>query len=707
MRFVAWGALHAAAKQFISNRLSWLWNEFATSELDAAKIPLYVSTKAFSTIGYYLGLLPLGLAFLGLSATVIGARWEAQRDAEEVRLETESEARHVAAQLTVGLSHASEGLDRVAAWWLLEGRPMTPDDWRTETRLFATSRLGLRRLIWLDARGRPVWSARPGSAPDHPRELPSSDPAIASAVRSAREIEDTTMAPGGASVFLCAPAFAEGRSRGYIVGQYDVEQLAKSLLASQLPADYAISVDLSGQVVPITGRVSIEHSQTATAEVGGATWRVTLSQLSFGATPLRRAIVIFGVLTSALLFVSASAARVASRRARQVARLNRDLQRRLDEFQTLLDVLPVGIAVAQDPECRRIWTNRTLGTMFNTLESGQLAFSPSGGDAPPPCRIVREGAEVPAEELPMQTAARTGKPVRDVYLDLVWNDGTVLRTLSYAAPLFDERGEVRGVIDVCVDITARRELESRLQQAEKYQSLALMAGGIAHDFNNLLTVILGNASAASAAMPPGTGPARSIAEVEAAATRAADLVSKLLAYTGRFWREMTPIVLSNEIEAAAPELREMIPPSISLRFQLEPNLPAVEAGTSELRQVLRHLTANAVEALEGQDDGSIEIAVSSCFLTESDIGEHYPDRMLRPGAFVRLAVRDNGCGIPEEIQTRVFDPFFTTKFVGRGLGLSAVQGIVRAHGGSVRLSSSAKGTQVEVILPACALPVAT
>jgi signal transduction histidine kinase len=148
----------------------------------------------------------------------------------------------------------------------------------------------------------------------------------------------------------------------------------------------------------------------------------------------------------------------------------------------------------------------------------------------------------------------------------------------------------------------------------------------------------------------------------------------------------------------------MVPASVSIRFQLEPNLPPVQAGSSELRQVLRHLTSNAVEAVESTDSGKIEITVSRCELSPVEIEARYPDRNLRPGTFVRLEVRDNGCGIPEEILARVFDPFFTTKFVGRGLGLSAVQGIVRAHGGAIRLTSSAQGTTVEVVLPACQLP---
>jgi signal transduction histidine kinase len=640
------------------------------------------------------------LAFLGLSATVIGARWVAQRDAEELRMETQAEAKHVAAQLTVGLEQAFDNLDRVSAWWLLQGRPMTPDDWTTDARLFTTSQAGLRRLIWLDTSGTPMWSSRPGSAPDRRRDIPSA-PAMITACRAARELQDTAISPAGAATFICSPAFHEGRLRGYIAGQYDTDRLARSVLEEQLPGAYAVATTFGTHATTISGQIDTDHVQRAKADIGGDAWWVALSPLKPGPTPLRQAILIFGVATSALMFISASAARVAHRRAHQVVQLNRDLQRRLDEFRTLIEVLPIGIAVAEDPECRHIWTNRTLASMLGMRYGDRGSHSAPGGENPPPYRMLRDGIDVPIEELPMQTAARTGAPARDVFLDIVCADGKVLRTLSYAAPLFDERGRVRGVINACVDITSRRELEARLQQAEKYQSLALMAGGIAHDFNNLLTVIIGNVAAATPQLPAGTNLTRSLEEVQAAALRAADLVGKLLAYTGRFWRELTPIVLSNEIEAAAPELREMIPPNVSLRFQLEPDLPPVEAGAEELRQVLRHLTTNAIEALEGVEEGNIAISVTRRNLSAAEIEERFPDRKLRPGTYVRLEVRDNGCGIPENIRARVFDPFFTTKFVGRGLGLSAVQGIVQAQGGAVRLESSEEGTLVEVVLPAC------
>jgi len=150
----------------------------------------------------------------------------------------------------------------------------------------------------------------------------------------------------------------------------------------------------------------------------------------------------------------------------------------------------------------------------------------------------------------------------------------------------------------------------------------------------------------------------------------------------------------------APQIRELIPAEIAIRYDLTSDLPLILAGGTELRQALEALVANAVEALADREAGVIEIRTSRCELSARDIAVMYPDGQLAPGTYVRLEVADNGCGIPEEILQRVYDPFFTTKFVGRGLGLSAVQGIVRAHGGAIRLDSSLhEGTRAELLFP--------
>ncbi|MGO9256947.1 MAG: ATP-binding protein [Bryobacteraceae bacterium] len=652
----------------------------------------------------------------------------ANRYAGQIRDGTDAEARHVAGQLRVGLNQAFDPLQRIAAWWLLEGRPLAPEDWETDAQLFVSARAGLQMIVWLDLKGTRSWTFRLGSPPDK-GNVGVLDPALATTVAAARSLHETAVSPvfdsgGKPLVYACVPVRSQGRLIGYIAGLYDFVELIHSRLENQLSDRYAITVTANGHAfhVPAVPKVAAPagFERRAPVAVGNAMWSVAVAPSAAGISPLERSVVRFGVLASALLYVCAAFARISRRRARdlqainarllfenqerrraeeKVAQLNRDLQRKLEEFQTLLEVLPVGIAVAEDPACRHIWTNPALAAMLH-LRVGQNISKSAPEPERPPYKLLRNGIEVPPEELPMQVAARTGTSVANHYLDIVRNDGTVLHTLSYSAPLFDEKGEVRGVLNACVDITERTLLEDRLQQAEKHESLALMAGGIAHDFNNLLTVIIGNASSIAIGMPERSGATRAIADLQGAATGAAELVAQLLAFTGRIWCEAKPVALSAEIERMKSHIRQIVPPATSIRYDLAGDLPLIKASTVELRKVVENLVSNAVEALDKDGAGIIEIRTSRCELSARDMQVFYPDRQLTPGAYVRIEITDTGCGIPDENIPRVFDPFFTTKFLGRGLGLSAVQGIVRAHGGAVRLDSTLHhGTRVELILP--------
>jgi signal transduction histidine kinase len=228
-----------------------------------------------------------------------------------------------------------------------------------------------------------------------------------------------------------------------------------------------------------------------------------------------------------------------------------------------------------------------------------------------------------------------------------------------------------------------------------------MAGGIAHDFNNLLTVILGHGSFLSADLPPSSHLGKAATELLAAANRAAELVSQLLAFTGQFWCDARPLDLSAEVAKMSAVLREKVQPSVSIEFDLAKELPLIRAGSVEIQRVIQNLVSNAAEAFGPEESGVIDIHTSQCELTDREIPLFHAERQIHPGTFVRLEITDNGCGIPDEILGRVFDPFFTTKFVGRGLGLSAVQGIVRAHRGAIRFESwRNRGTKVEVLFPA-------
>jgi PAS domain S-box-containing protein len=263
-------------------------------------------------------------------------------------------------------------------------------------------------------------------------------------------------------------------------------------------------------------------------------------------------------------------------------------------------------------------------------------------------------------------------------------------------------GEVRYLVCFGHDLTDMRnnaELERRLQQTQKLESLGVMAGGIAHDFNNLLTGILGHISLISmddACTPELQAHAT---QVELATQRAAALCRQMLAYSGkgRFTNKRL------DLDLLVRETTELLKLSLAKNARLELVLEAkgskVEGDPSQLQQVIMNLVLNASEACEGQQ-GVIRIATGLESLKRTE--QPRPDQVLDilDGQFVFLEVTDNGAGMTPQTQARMFDPFFTTKFTGRGLGLSAVLGIVRGHSGGVGVESElGRGTKFRVLLP--------
>jgi signal transduction histidine kinase/CheY-like chemotaxis protein len=250
----------------------------------------------------------------------------------------------------------------------------------------------------------------------------------------------------------------------------------------------------------------------------------------------------------------------------------------------------------------------------------------------------------------------------------------------------------------------RRKLERQVQQAQKLESLGVLAGGIAHDFNNLLTGILGNTEMALQDAPPASPVRENLTGIESAARRAADLASQMLAYSGKGAFLIEPLDLTVMIEDMSHLLRAAVPPGVALRSRLARDLPTVEADVSQIRQVVISLFSNAVEALAEQG-GAVTIAsgVLECdreYLAGTDL-----DEGLRPGPYAFFEITDNGSGMSPETRARVFDPFFSTKFTGRGLGLAAALGIVRGHHGAIKVSSElGKGTAVKVLLPVSGNP---
>ncbi len=248
----------------------------------------------------------------------------------------------------------------------------------------------------------------------------------------------------------------------------------------------------------------------------------------------------------------------------------------------------------------------------------------------------------------------------------------------------------------------RLDFERQLLHTQKLESLGVLAGGIAHDFNNLLLTILGNVELAALKISPDSTPYRLLTQATMAANRAADLTSRLLAYSGRGVFVITRLDLNRLVNENTTLLRTAIPRTVSIDLQLSAGIPDIMGDVAQIQQVVMNLITNAAEAIEGKP-GHIKLSTGLQNYDLAGLSVSRLEDKPAPGHFVYLEVCDNGIGMSEQIQQRVFDPFFTTKFTGRGLGMSAVLGIIQAHSGALFLDSfPGRGATIRVIFPATA-----
>jgi PAS domain S-box-containing protein len=249
------------------------------------------------------------------------------------------------------------------------------------------------------------------------------------------------------------------------------------------------------------------------------------------------------------------------------------------------------------------------------------------------------------------------------------------------------------------DATERQRTEDALQRTQKLESLGIFASGIAHDFNNLLIALMAESEAALFKMLPNQPARQNIQRIIQAAERGADLTQQLLAYSGEGQCQITAFDFNKLVAENREFLEAMLPKNIDLKMNLAADLPPVEADTGQIQQVVMNLIINAAEAYQGKA-GPVEIETK---LTIVEPRKLWPegDQHLQPGTYVGLRVTDQGHGMDEETLAHIFDPFFTTKVSGRGLGLAAVQSIIRSHRGAMHVTSQiGQGTTFHVLLPA-------
>jgi len=258
----------------------------------------------------------------------------------------------------------------------------------------------------------------------------------------------------------------------------------------------------------------------------------------------------------------------------------------------------------------------------------------------------------------------------------------------------------------CEDVTyqkraeeERLEMERRLMYTQKLESLGLMAGGIAHDFNNLLQAVMGNLELAQMRMEARAPSRENVKRALDTAHRCVDLSKKMLAYSGRTPFTPKDIDVNHIIEINRHILSSMIPKKAAINLKLSKQVPNISGDADQLYEVLTNLVTNASESLS-EGAGDIEIAT---YVNSFDAEALQFNRLMDnppPGTYVVLEVRDTGSGMDAETLDHLFDPFFTTKFVGRGLGMSVVMGVVKGHGGAILVDSEpGSGTRVRVLLP--------
>jgi PAS domain S-box-containing protein len=268
------------------------------------------------------------------------------------------------------------------------------------------------------------------------------------------------------------------------------------------------------------------------------------------------------------------------------------------------------------------------------------------------------------------------------------------------APMLDADDTAVGIIGIAIDITERRQAEEALFQAQKLESLGILAGGIAHDFNNLLVAMLGQTSLAQRKLSSEHPAREHIYKAVDAAQKAAALTKQMLAYSGRGQFEVVPINLNALIDENIHLFKASIPKNVQLHARLSPKLPSIVGDPAQMQQVIMNLILNAADAI-GSNPGTVTVVTGVEELTGDEDGQwRWSGNRTPNGRFVAVEIHDDGRGMDEKTLAKIFDPFFSTKASGQGLGLAAVLGIVQGHRGSVQVKSQPnEGTVFKVLLP--------
>lgn len=428
-------------------------------------------------------------------------------------------------------------------------------------------------------------------------------------------------------------------------------------------------------------------------EIGGRRWELHFEAgrafFQVGEVGLPWIILFAGVQTTLLLAALVRSINRTGQRASELAKeMTEELHRSESRLRAIARVMPDAILVL-DAEGRYVEV---------------LTADPTRLAAPAEVLVGRKVEEFLDPELTKAVLACIKQALSDRQMQsLEYSLETPLGLLRFDARVAPMDVEIEGspcVIWVARDVTERHAQEEALRQTQKLESLGVLAGGIAHDFNNLLAAIQGHLSLGRLEVEDGLNPTEHFDRMDASIRRAADLARQLLAYAGRGEFQVEPLDLNALVAEMAEILGVSRSKKVDLEVRLGEELPLIRADHSQLQQVVMNLVTNASEAI-GDRSGKVELATGVCSLDAEDLDPRFSGQELEAGLFVTLRVKDDGSGMAPEILGRIFDPFFTTKPTGRGLGLSAMRGILRAHRAGIEIQSElGVGTCITLFFPA-------
>jgi hypothetical protein len=363
-----------------------------------------------------------------------------------------------------------------------------------------------------------------------------------------------------------------------------------------------------------------------------------------------------------------------------------------ERYRTLVENVDIGVTLV-DSEFNIIMTNTAQARLFGTI-----ARSLTGEK----CYDAFKARKTVCPHCPGRRAMSSGLPY-EIDVQKVNYKGDLVNWRLRAFPTFSTDGAVTGFIEVVDDVTVRKRLEEQLRQAGQLEAIGRLAGGVAHDFNNLLTAMLGYSQVLLERMSKNDPNRDKVAHISRAAERAAELTKKLLAFSRKQVLDVKVLDLNPVMADFEKMIRRLLGEDVELVTALAPSLGRVKADRGQIEQILMNLAVNARDAMPS--GGKLTMETANVQLDTNYVRVH-PDVQI--GAYVMIAVSDNGLGMDAETRSRIFDPFFTTKEKGKGtgLGLSTVYGIVKQHHGHISVYSEPdRGTTFKVYLPCVQDPI--